>query len=87
MADEGSNHNREAAGTFSLPLSLQAAACFLAPQGLVPAVLRVATRFARRPAILEIRQTRRSPPEIEALSTNPASPATAERASAMGCVS
>lgn len=59
-------------GPFNLPLSLQAAACFLPPQGgLVPPVLRVATRFARQPAILEIRQTRRSPPEIEAFSTIP----------------
>ena len=58
-------------GPFSLPLSLQAAACFLPPQGLVPVDLRVATRFARQPAILEIRQTRRSPPEIEAFSTIP----------------
>jgi 3-methyladenine DNA glycosylase/8-oxoguanine DNA glycosylase len=58
-------------GPFNLPLSLEAAACFLPPQGSVPVVLRVATRFGRRPAILEIRQTRRSPPEIEASSTIP----------------
>jgi DNA-3-methyladenine glycosylase II len=56
-------------GPFDLPLSLEAAARFLPPRGLVPTVLRVATRFDRRPAIFEIRQTRRWPPRIEAFST------------------
>ena len=56
-------------GPFDLPLSLEAAARFLPPRGLVPTVLKVAARFDRRPAIFEIRQTRRSPPRIEAFST------------------
>jgi DNA-3-methyladenine glycosylase II len=58
-------------GPFNLPLSLEAAASFLPPQGSVPVVLRVATRFGRQPAIREIRQTQRSPAEIEASSTIP----------------
>ena len=56
-------------GPFDLPLSLDAAARFLPPRGLVPTVLKVAARFDRRPAVFEIRQTRRSPPRIEAFST------------------
>ena len=50
-------------GPFDLPLSLEAAARFLPPRGLVPTVLKVAARFDRRPAVFEIRQTRRSPPK------------------------
>jgi DNA-3-methyladenine glycosylase II len=57
-------------GPFDLPLSLEAAARFLPPRGVVPTVLKVAARFSRRPAVLEIRQTRRSPPRIEAFSTS-----------------
>jgi DNA-3-methyladenine glycosylase II len=57
-------------GPFDLPLSLEAAARFLPPRGLVPTVLRVAARLGRRPTIFEIRQTRRSPPRIEAFSTS-----------------
>jgi DNA-3-methyladenine glycosylase II len=56
-------------GPFDLPLSLEAAARFLPPRGLVPTVLRVVARFDRQPAVFEIRQTRRSPPRIEAFST------------------
>ena len=56
-------------GPFDLPLSLEAAARFLPPRGLVPTVLRVAARFDRRPAVFEIRQTKWSPPRIEAFST------------------
>ena len=56
-------------GPFDLSLSLDAAARFLPPRGLVPTVLKVATRLDHRPAIFEIRQTRRSPPRIEAFST------------------
>jgi hypothetical protein len=56
-------------GPFDLPLSLAAAACFLPAQEVVPSVLRVGVRFGRRPAILEVRQIKRSPPVIEAFST------------------
>jgi DNA-3-methyladenine glycosylase II len=56
-------------GPFDLPLSLAAAASFLPAQGTVPVVLRVGTRVGRRPAILEIRQIKRSPPVLEAFST------------------
>ena len=56
-------------GPFDLALSLEAAARFLPPRGLVPTVLKVAARCDRRPVIFEIRQTRRSPPRIEAFST------------------
>ena len=41
-------------GPFDLPLSLEAAARFLPPRGLVPTVLRVAARLGRRPTIFEI---------------------------------
>ena len=57
-------------GPFDLALSLEAAARFLPPRGLVPTVLKVAARCDRRPVIFEIRQTRRSPPIIEAFSTS-----------------
>ena len=56
-------------GPFDLPLSLAAAASFLPAQGTVPVVLRVGIRCGRHPAILEIRQIKRSPPVIEAFST------------------
>ena len=46
-------------GPFDLPLSIDAAARFLPPRGLVPTVLKVAARIDRRPAVFEIRQTRR----------------------------
>ena len=56
-------------GPFDLPLSLAAAASFLPAQGAVPVVLRAGIRVGRRPAILEIRQLKRSPPVLEAFST------------------
>jgi 3-methyladenine DNA glycosylase/8-oxoguanine DNA glycosylase len=56
-------------GPFDLALSLAAAACFLPAQGVVPVVLRVGVRLGRHPAILEIRQIKRSPPMIVAFST------------------
>lgn len=59
------------AGPFDLPLSLEAAACFLPRRDAVPTVLRMATHIDCRSAIIEIRQTSRTPPIIEASSTIP----------------
>ena len=56
---------------FDLPLSLEAAACFLPRAEPVPTVLRVATYIDCRSAIIEIRQTSRAPPVIETSSTIP----------------
>lgn len=57
------------AGPLDLPLSLEAAACFLPRADPVPTVLRIATHIDCRCAIIKIRQTSRTPPVIEASST------------------
>ena len=56
---------------FDLPLSLAAAASFLPRAGAAPTVLRVGTHIDCRSVIIEIRQTSRTPPVIEASSTIP----------------
>ena len=56
---------------FDLPLSLEAAACFLPQAGAVPTVLRVGTHIDCRSATIEIRQTSQTPLVIEASSTIP----------------
>jgi DNA-3-methyladenine glycosylase II len=56
-------------GPFDVPQTLEASERFLPPRVLVPTLLRVAARFDRQPAVFEIRQTKRSPPRIEAFST------------------
>ena len=48
-------------GPFDLPLSLDAAARFLPPRGLVPTVLKVAARFDRRPAVFGVAGVRGFP--------------------------
>ena len=58
-------------GPFDLPLSLEAAACFLPRANPVPTLLRVATYIDCRSVIIKIRQTSRTPPVIEASSTIP----------------
>ncbi len=58
-------------GPFDLALSLQAAAVFLPPTSASTESLRLPIRCAGRPAIIEIRQPRRAPAEIEVSATVP----------------